>query len=151
MVAAGLSKDAAVDALAQRPAASLSLGTALGLICLPSLAFALGQLWLLAGGHIARGSAIVILTASACVSLLLARRVAGTWVASLAVATIVLLATLLSGLAIDTSYDGQRYHFDAITALAQGWNPYRTPTPTPDIVKLVGPRIGSAARARVRA
>ena len=117
----------------------LALGVALGLATLLALPFGLGQALLLAGGHIAPLPAAIVLAAAISVSVLVAWRAGGTWVAPLAAAAIVLVATAGSALIIDTSHDGQEYHFDAVSALAQGWNPYEGAEPEPGRVKLAGP------------
>ena len=118
---------------------SLCLGAAVGLISLPTSAFALGQALLLAGHRITALPAVVILALSLATSTALAWRTARSLIAPAVLLVVVMLATVLSAIVFDTSYDGQFYHFDAITALAQGWNPFLSPQPEPDIVQIVGP------------
>src|SRR5262249_53393147 len=55
------------------------------------------------------------------------RQMFGRVIGITAVALIVLV--IVGGLLYDVSWDGQTYHADAIVQLANGWNPFRTPTP----------------------
>jgi hypothetical protein len=121
------------------------LALSLALSIFTALIFALGSLWLLAGGRLDALSARTILALAGGGALLVAnasKASKGTfagWVA------FVVLSGLVSHHVIDTSFDGQHYHYDAIRALADGWNPLRqdfilpselkgtgTPTPWPE-------------------
>lgn len=100
-----------------------SVGTPL--LIFPALTFALTTALFTAGGAITPLSAWLILFLSVAGALLLPRLfLPGTWplapVISLGLGA---LALIVSGLIQDTSIDGQHYHFQAIYALAEGWNP----------------------------
>jgi hypothetical protein len=121
-----------------REAAEGALAVAFGLVALPGLSLVLTQLLLLAGGHLSPLTGRVILATVVAAALLLVRfSGGGRWAGPLLFAALTLAATAASALVIDTSFDGQQYHYDAINGLAHGWNPYLTadgpPLAVPDI------------------
>jgi hypothetical protein len=118
---------------------SLSVGVGLGLALVPALSFAFGQLFLLLGGRISAGPAFILLALVLAASLGSAWRLTRDWRAPAIIAAILVLATIASGFVIDTSYDGQEYHYDGAVALAQGWNPLWHPTLPAEFVASVGP------------
>ncbi|WP_072393066.1 hypothetical protein [Hyphomicrobium sp. CS1GBMeth3] len=101
------------------------------LLLFPVLVFALATVWLVVGGTISQPAAWVIVVASAGAALSVSRLfVSDGWrFAPLLSLALGALALLLSGLVYDTSIDGQHYHFQAIHALVEGWNPYRDGAP----------------------
>jgi hypothetical protein len=46
------------------------------------------------------------------------------WIVLSGVLFLLIVPALLAGVIMDTSFDGQEYHYSAIDALANGWNPY---------------------------
>lgn len=95
------------------------------LLFFPVLAFILTTLWLTAGSALSAPVAWVILGASLAGGLYLPRFfLSGRWrFAPLVSVGLIVAALIVTGLVHDTSMDGQHYHFQAIYALAQGWNP----------------------------
>lgn len=95
------------------------------LLFFPVLAFILTTLWLTVGGTISAPAAWVILCASLAGGLYLPRVfLARHWrFAPLVSMALIGAALIVTGLVHDTSIDGQHYHFQAIYALAEGWNP----------------------------
>ncbi|PKP80771.1 MAG: hypothetical protein CVT79_13385 [Alphaproteobacteria bacterium HGW-Alphaproteobacteria-18] len=89
------------------------------------LAFILTTLWFTVGGTISAPAAWGILGASLAGGLYLPRLfLSGSWrFAPLASVALIIAALIVTGLVHDTSIDGQHYHFQAIYALAEGWNP----------------------------
>lgn len=106
------------------------IGAASGLVALPACVFAFASLFLLAGGELGAISAWAILAASALAALVISYRTGG-WLSPLIIVIVVSIAAVASHFLIDTSWDGQRYQYDATRALAEGWNPYREAFPTP--------------------
>ncbi|MGE6697445.1 hypothetical protein ACQKH5_07130 [Hyphomonas sp. NPDC076900] len=111
------------DPRAAQSAVLWEIGTPL--LFFPVLAFILTTLWLTAGGALSAPVAWVILGASLAGGLSLPRLfLSGHWrFAPLVSVGLVITALIVTGLVHDTSMDGQHYHFQAIYALAQGWNP----------------------------
>lgn len=101
------------------------------LLFFPALVFALATLWLMAGGTISQGSAWITTLASAAAALSAPRLLLsdGWRFAPLASLALGALALALSSLLYDTSIDGQHYHFQAIHAFVEGWNPYQEGAP----------------------
>jgi len=118
---------------------SLSVGVGLGLALVPALSFAFGQIFLLLGGRISAAPAFILLALVLAASLGSGWRLTRDWRAPAIIAAILVFATIVSGFVIDTSYDGQEYHYDAAVALARGWNPLWHPTLPAEFVASVGP------------
>ena len=95
------------------------------LLFFPVLAFILTTLWFTVGGTISSAAAWIILGASLAGGLYLPRLFGPvSWrFAPVVSVGLILAALLITGLLHDTSIDGQHYHFQAIYALAEGWNP----------------------------
>ena len=102
-----------------------AIGAAVGLSLLPCGLFVVASVYLLSGGGLGPGSAWAILMPVAAGVLFLAYRTGGDWKSPATVVAVTLLAAAASHIVIDTSYDGQEYHYDATRALADGWNPYK--------------------------
>lgn len=109
--------------------------TGLALLLFPAAVFTLGTLWLMAGGTLSQNASWTIALASLVAALSAARGLSSdTWrFAPLASLALGASALSLASLVYDTSIDGQHYHFQAIHALAQGWNPYAD-TSAPPII-----------------
>lgn len=92
------------------------------------------SLYLVAGGSLGSFSARTILLLALCcgVAFSLAAGPGRRPLAALCIAFIPVSSALVAGLLLDTSFDGQEYHFQGIIALASGWNhyyePFRLPT-----------------------
>ena len=95
------------------------------LLFFPVLAFILTTLWFTVGGTISSAAAWIILGASLAGGLYLPRLFGPvSWrFAPVVSLGLILAALFITGLLHDTSIDGQHYHFQAIYALAEGWNP----------------------------
>lgn len=95
------------------------------LLFFPVLAFILTTLWFTVGGAISPVAAWIILGLSLAGGLYLPRllRPVSWRFAPVVSAGLILAALVITGLLHDTSIDGQHYHFQAIYALAEGWNP----------------------------
>lgn len=111
----------------QPPPAQASILWEIGtpLLFFPVLAFILTTLWFTVGGTISSAAAWIILGASLGGGLYLPRLFGPvSWrFAPVVSVGLILAALLMTGLLHDTSIDGQHYHFQAIYALAEGWNP----------------------------
>ena len=105
------------------------------LVVFPTLTFILTTLWFAAGASLSALAAGFILSISAAAALYLPRVFLPSVprLAPLVALLLAALAILLSGLVYDTSLDGQQYHFQAIYALSEGWNPLRGET-TPPVI-----------------
>jgi hypothetical protein len=101
------------------------------LVFFPALTFIFSALWFAAGASLSAPAAWLILSLSALGALWLPQvLMPGGWrLAPLASILLGAMAFLISWLLYDTSIDGQHYHFQAIYALAEGWNPLRGDTP----------------------
>ncbi len=91
-----------------------------------ALAYGFADVWTVLGGRFSQPASIVILLLAALGGIALASLFGRV---SLLRATILLLgvyvAAALAGQAlVDVSYDGQDYHFTAMWAFVNGWNPY---------------------------
>ena len=95
-------------------------GPRLGLSLLPCGLFALASVYLLSGGGLGQVSAWAILVPVVSGALFLAHRAGGDWKSPATVVAVTLLAAAASHIAIDTTFDGQAYHYDATRALADG-------------------------------
>lgn len=107
------------------------------LLLFPVLTFVVATVWLMAGGTITRPASWIILGISAVAALLLMRAPGSDgWIFAPAVSLVLAaLSLLLSWAVYDTSLDGQHYHFQAIYALAEGWNPYRDTSAPPALIE----------------
>ncbi len=103
--------------------AALATGIALALI--PCALFALSSLYLLVGGRLGAFSAWAIIALTLAAVFWIARRESRAWTAPFAVLAVIAVALLAEHTILDTTYDGQEYHYDATRALADGWNPLR--------------------------
>lgn len=112
---------------------NVMLATGLGLLLNVSLIYITACLYLALGGRIGSVSSVLILLVSLGGALWAARRFTETRTEQIhAIAAIVaiwVVSILVSGLVIDTSIDGQFYHFMAVEVLAHGWNPFYEPAP----------------------
>ena len=105
------------------------------LLFFPVLAFILTTLWFTVGGTLSAPAAWVILGAALAGGLVLPPLfLTSRWrFAPLATLGLIIAALIVTGLVHDTSIDGQHYHFQAIYALAEGWNPVHGNTEPPVI------------------
>lgn len=127
------------DASAGTPSVLWAAGTAL--ILFPVLVFALTTLWFVAGGAISPAFGRIVLAVCAAAALYIPVRLfPGTSrVAPILAVGLGILAALIASLLHDTSIDGQHYHFQAIYALAEGWNPVHKPAPPPIVGESITP------------
>ncbi|WP_239807500.1 hypothetical protein [Croceicoccus hydrothermalis] len=97
----------------------------LALLSFVMVSYIMGSLVLLAGGILSPLSSAIALGSAFAIALAIAGAHRTISVLRLGILTVILLS--ISGLAsaaiIDTSIDGQNYHFQAIAALQSGWNP----------------------------
>ncbi len=109
--------------------ANLWLGASAGLALLPTTVFIVISSLFVLGLQINTPLAAAILIAAFFLSLWAAYTVSRQALACVLVVLAVLAAGLFSHALIDTTYDGQWYHFHGAFALAQGWNPFWEPLP----------------------
>jgi hypothetical protein len=123
----------------EKPSVLWAAGTSL--ILFLSLVFALTTVWFVIGGVISPGFGRIILIACAALSLYISSILfPGTSrVAPFLALGLGLLAALAASLFRDTSIDGQHYHFQAIYALAEGWNPVHKMAPPPMVGDAITP------------
>ena len=128
-------------AAARAVAPSVLWAAGTSLILFPVLVFALTTLWFVVGGAISPVSGRIVLVLCAAAALYVpgilfpgTARAAPFLALGLGV-----LAALAAGLLHDTSIDGQHYHFQAIYALAEGWNPVHKPAPPPIVGDTITP------------
>lgn len=135
------------DAFTSAPASDrLALASALQqagapLILFPAFAFALGALWLMTGASFSApvGAVLLLISAIAAFATVFAmNRTAWRPLAAAAALLIAIVCLAATFLVHDTSIDGQHYHFHAVYALAQGWNPF-SGAPQPAIGEPVTP------------
>jgi hypothetical protein len=109
----------------------------LGAASLIWMCYCFASLYLLTGGALGKFSASAILLVSACcgVTLSLAIERNKRILVALFVLLIPIVSGIIVGLLFDTSIDGQEYHFQAIYALASGWNHYYEPFKLPADLK----------------
>ena len=124
---------------AGRPSVLWAAGTSL--ILFPALTFILTSLWFVSGGVITPVFSRIVLFLCAAISLYASTNLfPGT---SRRAAVLVIgggaLAALLASMFQDTSIDGQHYHFQAIYALAEGWNPVHRNMPPPMVGDSITP------------
>jgi hypothetical protein len=100
------------------------LGAAVSLALLPSGLFALAAIYLMLGGALGPTPGRIIACLAVAVALAVGRSAGSSWKSPAVAAVIVLAAAAGAHLLLDTTYDGQEYHYDAIRVLADGWNPY---------------------------
>lgn len=118
---------------------AVALGAALGLVAVLAFAFAIGQGVLLFGGQLGPGVGVAGLGAALAGALLVAWRASLGWIAPALTAGIVVAAVAASALIYDLSFDGQWYHFEAVNALAHGWNPIWRPDTISDGARITTP------------
>ena len=128
-------------AVARAVAPSVLWAAGTSLILFPVLVFALTTLWFVVGGAISPVSGRIVLVLCAAAALYVpgilfpgTSRAAPFLALGLGV-----LSALAAGLLHDTSIDGQHYHFQAIYALAEGWNPVHKPAPPPIVGDTITP------------
>jgi len=127
------------DARADATFVLWAAGTAL--ILFPVLVFVQTTLWFAVGGAITPnfGRISLFLCAAAAIGIS-GKLFPGTWrVAPFLALGLGVLASFVASLVHDTSIDGQHYHFQAIYALAEGWNPVHKPLPPPVIGDAITP------------
>lgn len=78
---------------------------------------------LMAGVSLSVWTSRLILGLAAILGISVARMRASTW-QIVGMGSLVAITFLAAAVLIDTSYDGQEYHYAAVYALAHGWNPY---------------------------
>jgi hypothetical protein len=105
---------------------NLSLQTGAGLLLSISVTYVMAAIWLIAGQSLEPIASRALLIGGMLISISLPILYAPRTGLSAAVLTILLYfaSVLLSSQLYDTSIDGQHYHFQAIYALASGWNPF---------------------------
>ncbi len=105
------------------------------LILLPVLVFCSVTVLFIAGASLSGPAALLVLAIATAASLAVTQVLfQGNWrLNSLISVALIILAIFLSQLFHDTSIDGQHYHFQAIYALAHGWNPFWDTGPPPTI------------------
>lgn len=112
--------------VSQEPATAIILGTGITLIAFVTLAHLLAATALIMGLRFSQGLSILILLAAFALAGWTGAREAPAGrrpVISLSFGFL-LLSLAAAALLSDTSIDGQWYHFQAIAALLEGWNPY---------------------------
>ncbi|MFN7054670.1 hypothetical protein [Hyphomonas sp.] len=111
------------------------------LMLFPALVFILTTTWFTIGGAIGPLFAWAVLTLSAAGALALPRLFMPALPRFIPAGSVALvtIAFLSASLIRDTSMDGQHYHFEAIYALAKGWNPVHGPPDLPFIGDPVTP------------
>ena len=119
-----LSRSAADD-----PITAIALAAGVTLIGTLTLSYVLAAVSLIAGLGIGQVMSVLILAAAFGLALWLATfdRAALRLPAAGIAALVLALATAISVFFLDISIDGQWYHFQALSALAEGWNPYYEP------------------------
>ena len=114
------------------------LALSLALSIFIALLFALSSLWLIAGGRLEPLSARTMLALAGLGAVLVAKASKASIGTLACLVALVILSGLISHHVIDTSFDGQQYHYDAIRALADGWNPLRQDFTLPSELKGTG-------------
>ncbi len=114
------------------------LALSLALSIFIALLFALSSLWLIAGGRLEPLSARTMLALAGIGAVLVAKTSKASIGTLACLVALVILSGLISHHVIDTSFDGQQYHYDAIRALADGWNPLREDFSLPSELKGTG-------------
>ena len=101
---------------------AIGLGAAL---CV-SLAYCFPAIYLILGGSLSQFSSICLIALTIGTSVWAAARLftTNTWLVLSGVLVLLLVPAIISGAILDTTIDGQEYHFLAIQALANGWNPF---------------------------
>jgi len=127
------------DTRARTPSVLWAAGTSL--ILFPVLVFALTTLWFVVGGAITPDFGRIVLVVCAAIALYVPGRLfpETSRVAPFLALGLGVLAALVASLLHDTSIDGQHYHFQAIYALAEGWNPVHKPAPPPIVGDAITP------------
>ncbi len=87
------------------------------------LAVLLGTVWLEAAPHALTPTACRVVIGLSLLPIAATARVRSTGRIALAVVVAVVVSLFAAGVAIDISYDGQEYQYDATWALLHGWNP----------------------------
>jgi hypothetical protein len=91
------------------------------------LAVLLATVWLEVAPHALTPVECRVVIGLSLLPMLATARVRSTGLITLAVGVGTVVSLLAAGVAIDTSYDGQEYQYDAIWALLHGWNPVWLP------------------------
>jgi hypothetical protein len=91
------------------------------------LALLLGTVWLEAAPHALTPTASRLVIGLSLLPMAATVRARSTRPIALAVGVGVVVSLVAAGVAIDTSYDGQEYQYDATWALVHGWNPLWLP------------------------
>lgn len=101
---------------------AIGLGAAL---CV-GLAYCFPALYLILGGSLGQFSAICLIALTIGVSIWASSRLftINKWLVLGGVLVLLLVPAIISGAILDTTIDGQEYHFLAIQALANSWNPF---------------------------
>ncbi|CAN0570814.1 unnamed protein product, partial [Laminaria digitata] len=101
---------------------AIGLGAAL---CV-GLAYCFPAIYLILGGSLSQFSSICLIALTIGTSVWAAARLftTNTWLVLSGVLVLLLVPAIISGAILDTTIDGQEYHFLAIQALANGWNPF---------------------------
>jgi hypothetical protein len=106
-----------------RPTGEFALSVALTLCIMPAATFFFSSLVLLTGAHLGPLIAWCILLVSVGGAVYVSFRAQMDWKAPALALALAIAAGALSHWMIDTTFDGQGYHYVATRALADGWNP----------------------------
>jgi hypothetical protein len=89
-------------------------------------AYCFPAIFLMLGGSLDQISSICLIVLSIGAAVWGAARLLNKewWIVLSGVLVLLIVPTLVAGEIIDTSFDGQEYHYYAIEALAHGWNPF---------------------------
>lgn len=111
--------------------APMLLATGAGTALFFAFTYILTAVLFLLGGSLSAGSAVILLTLAMAGGVLAATRLTDTiwWHVLLGMLAVIVVSSGLAGFVIDTSIDGQDYHYFAIQALAEGWNPVHANAP----------------------
>jgi hypothetical protein len=97
------------------------------LLTIPFLAVLMATVWLEAAPHALTPTECRVVIGLSLLPLAAAARARGAGLIALAVGGGLVVSLLAAGVAIDWSYDGQEYQYDATWALLHGWNPVWLP------------------------
>lgn len=109
----------------------LMFAIGLGVALCVSFAYFFPAIYLILGGSLGRISSLALIGLTIGVSVWASSHISGTkrWPVLIGVLALLLFPAAVSGAIIDTTIDGQEYHFLAIQALANGWNPFYQAAP----------------------
>lgn len=107
------------------------LATGVGTALFYAFAYMFPATYFLLGGSLGAVSSTLLLTLAMAVGVYAAARMTDMiwWQILISVLVVIVVSSGLAGAVIDTSIDGQDYHYFAIQALAEGWNPVYSNAP----------------------